>query len=253
MPTPAPPLAAPARRSRRPPAASARRRSRPAAVSSSLPPASSARAPPACAAHLRRYSARDSTSCSSIQPRRADSSNRRCPSAPAHWSVFCLAETSRAAMSAGPTAQPSRTPGKNVFEVVPACTTTSGARLQRLGSVSLGEAQLAVRDVLDDQEAVVARELDQRRAPLRREADAGRVLVVGDRVDELRAQPVREAALELVDLEPVLVDRDGDERRLEAPERLDRAEVGRAPRRRRRRRGRGTTCRSARAPRSRRS
>ena len=51
-----------------------------------------------------------------------------------------------------------------------------------------GEAELAVGDILDEQEAVAARELDQRLASLGGEADAGGVLVVGDRVDELRAQ-----------------------------------------------------------------
>ena len=91
----------------------------------------------------------------------------------------------------------------------------------------VGEAELAVGDVLDDQEAVAARQLDQRRPPLGREAHAGRVLVVRDRVDELRAQPGGEPALQLVDLEPVLVERHGDEARLEAPERLDRAQVRR--------------------------
>ena len=77
--------------------------------------------------------------------------------------MFCFAETSCAEISAGAAAQPSRTPGKNVFDVVPACTTTSGARLHRLGErIVRVEAELAVRDVLDDQEAVPARELDER-------------------------------------------------------------------------------------------
>ena len=53
------------------------------------------------------------------------------------------------------------------------------------------------------------------------------ILVVGDRVDELRAQPAGQLPFQLVDLEPVLVHGDGDELRLEAPERLDRAQVGR--------------------------
>ena len=41
--------------------------------------------------HLRRRATRDCASCSSIQPRRTYSSKSRCPSAPAHWSVFCFA------------------------------------------------------------------------------------------------------------------------------------------------------------------
>ena len=47
-------------------------------------------------------------------------------------------------------------------------------------------------------------------------------------VDKLRAQAGSELPLQLVDLEPVLVERNGDEHRLEAAERLNRAEVGRA-------------------------
>ena len=91
-------------------------------------------------------------------------------------------------MSGGPTAQPSRIPGNIVFDVVPAWTTTSGARLQRLGKRVGREAELAVGDVLDDQEPVPARELDQRGAPVAGETHTRRVLVVGDAVDELRAQ-----------------------------------------------------------------
>src|SRR5207249_4510893 len=55
-----------------------------------------------------------------------------------------------------------------------------------------------------------------------------RVLVIRDGVDELWAQPVSEAPLELIDLESLLVHWDGDDLSLEAPERLNRAEVGRA-------------------------
>ena len=54
------------------------------------------------------------------------SSTTRWPSAPEHWSVVCLAAASSVITSAGPTAQPSRTPGANSFENVPACSTTSG-------------------------------------------------------------------------------------------------------------------------------
>src|SRR5437764_52613 len=79
------------------------------------------------------------------------SSTSRCPSAPAHWSVFCLAATSRREISAGATAQPSRSPGKNVFDVVPACTTTSGARLHRVGgeaSSSKGSSRYATSSTI---------------------------------------------------------------------------------------------------------
>jgi PAS domain-containing protein len=51
--------------------------------------------------------------------------------------------------------------------------------------------------------------------------------VVRDRVDELRPQPLAQAPVELVDLQPVLVDRHGHDLGLEAAECHDRAEVGR--------------------------
>ena len=50
--------------------------------------------------------------------------------------------------------------------------------------------------------------------------------MVGDAVEELRPQPSPELPLQLVDLEPVLVHRNGDELRLEASKRLDRAQIG---------------------------
>src|SRR6185312_3201130 len=45
------------------------------------------------------------------------------------------------------------------------------------------EPELAVRHVLDEQEAVAARELDERGAPLGDERHARRVLVIRDRVE----------------------------------------------------------------------
>ena len=57
------------------------------------------------------------------------------------------------------------------------------------------EAELAVRHVLDDQKAVPSGELDKCRAPLDGEAHARRVLMVGNRVDELGTKTVREALL----------------------------------------------------------
>src|SRR5439155_7618455 len=59
------------------------------------------------------------------------------------------------------------------------------------------EAELPVRDVLDDEESVATGELDERPAPLADEADAGRILVVGDRIEELRAQPTGEPSRQL--------------------------------------------------------
>ena len=124
------------RRSRRPPGGSATRRSRPAAASSARRPASSARAPPAaarpCAGRAPASgSAARRSSRGGRTPRTAAGRARR-----RTGRSSCFAATSRAETSAGPTAQPSRTPGQNVFDVVPAWTTTSGARLQRLGSDS---------------------------------------------------------------------------------------------------------------------
>src|SRR5882724_1773558 len=90
------------------------------------------------------------------------------------------------------------------------------------------EAELTVGDVLDDQEAVAARGVDQQLAPLAGEADSRRVLVIRDRVDELWAQPVREAPFQVVDLESVLVHWDGDDLSLEATEGHDRPQISRA-------------------------
>jgi hypothetical protein len=67
-------------------------------------------------------------------PARPYSSTIRCPSAPAHWSVFCLAEASLATSSGGPAAQPSRNPGQKTLENVPAWSTTSGASDHSEGS-----------------------------------------------------------------------------------------------------------------------
>ena len=71
------------------------------------------------------------------------------------------------------------------------------------------------------------REFDEPLAAFRRHAHARRVLVVGDRVEELRPQPLGEPPLELVDLEPVLVHRDGDELCVIPAKGHDRAEVRR--------------------------
>ena len=74
---------------------------------------------------------------------------------------------------------------------------------------------------------MAAGELDQRVAPLGGQRHAGRVLEVGDRVQELRRRPRAEHALELVDGQAVLVQRHAVDLRLEALEGHDRAEVGR--------------------------
>ena len=59
------------------------------------------------------------------------------------------------------------------------------------------------------------------------ETDSRRVLVVGDRVDELRAQAAGKLPLQLRDVEPVLVHRDGHDVGLEAAEGHDRPEIRR--------------------------
>ena len=101
--------------------------------------------------------------------------------------------TSCAEISAGPTAQPSRTPGKNVFDVVPACTTASGARLQRLGGVSSSKpsSRYATSSTIRKPYRRASSTSASRRSAERRHA--GRILVVRDRVEELRAQPRRRA------------------------------------------------------------
>ena len=78
------------------------------------------------AAQCDAYSARAAGKRLPNSPARPYSSTSRCPSAPEHWSVQFLAVASLATSSAGPHAHPSRTPGQNTFENVPACSTTSG-------------------------------------------------------------------------------------------------------------------------------
>ena len=90
-----------------------------------------------------------------------------------------------------------------------------------------------------------------RRSAARRHA--GRVLVVRDRVEQLRRRAAGEHRLELVDAQALLVDRhrrDSGPRSCGTPER---AQIRRRFDRRRGRRGRGRLCRAARAPRSPRS
>jgi hypothetical protein len=93
---------------------------------------------------------------------------------------------------------------------VPACTTTSGAS-----------------DVLDDEHAVPPRELDEPLPPLGRERHARRVLVIRDRVEQLRPQAPLEQRRQRVDVEPVLVHRHRVHDGLERPERHDRPEIRR--------------------------
>ncbi len=74
---------------------------------------------------------------------------------------------------------------------------------------------------------MAARELDERLSPLGREAYAGGVLEVGDRVQKLGRAPAGEHSLKLVDVQPVVVQRHAVDLRLEPLEGHDRAEVRR--------------------------
>src|SRR5215213_1207976 len=101
-----------------------------------------------------------------------------------------------------------------------------GERPQR-GQRAAVEGQVAVGDVLEDQHAVAAAQLDQRMPPLERERSPGRVLELRDDVGELGTQPVGEARLERVDEQAVLVHRDPGDLRVEAGEGHQRTEVRR--------------------------
>ena len=130
-------------------------------------------------------------------------------------------------ISAGAAAQPSRSPGKNVFEVVPACATTSGARLHKLGGESSSKPSSRYATSSTIGKPCRRASSTSSAASLGGERHPGRVLVIGDRVEEFRAKPAREPALQLVDLEAGFVDRHRDDLRLEAAECHDRAEVRR--------------------------
>ena len=114
---------------------------------------------------------------------------------------------------------------RGTSDVVPVCNVHRLARGSRGWERLVREWELSVRHVLDDQEPVVLRQRDEKCSLPGGKADTGRVLVVGDAVDELRAKPTCKTPLEVFHVEPVLVHADRDERRLEASERLDRAQV----------------------------
>ena len=99
-------------------------------------------------------------------------------------------------------------PGLTVFEKEEAWTTWPAVvhrehRLQRLAL----EGELAVGVVLEDPEVVLGGELDQAPPLLHRERAAGRVVGVGDDVDELD-RPVGQRRLQRPDVEPVGLERD---------------------------------------------
>ena len=100
-------------------------------------------------------------------------------------------------------------------------------RAQRL-HVPAVEAQPAVRVVLDHRDVVLARQLEQPAAALRRHRDAAGVLEVRDRVDELGAArtDALELGLEQVHAHAVVVHRHAADLGLVRRERLQRADVG---------------------------
>ena len=140
--------------------------------------------------------------------------------------------TSLPTTSAGPAAQPIRNPGEKILENVPACSTTSGASDHRLGGGAASfstraETELAVGHVLQDQEVVAAGQVNQLLPALRAHRQAGGVLVVGDRVDDLRSQPAGQQVCEHVDPHPGVVDGHAAHVGLVAAERHQPAQVGR--------------------------
>ena len=69
---------------------------------------------------------------------------------------------------------------------------------------------------LDDEEAVLSRELHEGYTPLRCKRHAGRILVIRNRVEKLGSKSCGENAGERRDIEPVVVDGDCNDLRLEA-------------------------------------
>jgi hypothetical protein len=93
------------------------------------------------------------------------------------------------------------------------------------GQVLALVAELSVGVVLDDRGPVVVGELDQPPPPLEAQGDARRVLEVREDVEELGSAP--QLGLELLDVEPLVVDRHGEVVGLVGAPRLQRPEVGR--------------------------
>ena len=95
------------------------------------------------------------------------------------------------------------------------------------GQPLVGEAQLAVGDVLGDQDLVRAAQLDQCLPALQRHGAAGRVLVLRDRVEHLGHLAPLDQLGEPVDDQAVLVDRHALHDRVLPGEAGDRADVAR--------------------------
>ena len=129
-------------------------------------------------------------------------------------------------------------------------------RVERRQRVAL-VAQQAVGVVLEHQQLALAGHLHEPPAPGQRHRHPGRVLEVGDRVDELRPPALGceavEGALELVDRHPLLVHVDLLDVGLVGGEGGNGTRDRWGPRPRSRRRGRSGSCRRGRSPAGRRS
>ena len=185
-------------------------------------------------APARRASARTSAGRASATARAVRRSSRggRIPrrvagrARPRTGLVFCFAATSGADTSAGATAQPSRTPGRTSSTRCPP-ERPRPARRSRGSAPRRRERELAIRHILEDGGIRSGGRGRPALSAAHSKADPGRVLVVGDRVEELRAKTVSQMPLEVVHIEPVLVERHRDDVRLEAAEGHDRAEIRR--------------------------
>src|SRR5204862_4562969 len=89
------------------------------------------------------------------------------------------------------------------------------------------EADEAVGIVLEHEQVALARELDEAMSPLGRERTAARVLKGRDRVEERRLRACVERLSERVEIEAVVVHRDGDHVGAASGEQLQRSVVRR--------------------------
>ena len=127
-------------------------------------------------------------------------------------STACLARIAAATIACGPDIQPTRSPGASTLLAVPSRTTGASTAPIDVGRLA-GEAQRAVRVVLDDDEPVAVRRARPDDGAARGQGRAGRVVEVGDHVDGLGAQPSAQLGLERIGVEPVAIAGDPDHRR----------------------------------------
>src|ERR1700744_4536580 len=118
-------------------------------------------------------------------------------------------------------------PGLTVLEKDEAWATWPAVSIESIASSgSAPEGELPVRVVLEDPEVVFVGELDQAPTLLQRERATGRVVGVGDDVDELD-RPVGERRLERRDVDPVVLQADRHQLGAELLEQQQGAVVGR--------------------------